>query len=109
MPLAVIPDAVKKLPERWLQVVESRRDMTPIDAAADAYERAAKELSAAIKEAEDDGQVLSTSEYAVLRRVAPGTVRKWCVRGELAGAVKNDAGDWDIPATAVRHRTRRSA
>jgi hypothetical protein len=104
MPLAIIPDNVKSLPQRWLTLAEARRELTTTDAAADALEKAAAQLQREIAAAEEAGKMLTTSEFAELRRCTAGAVRKWCEKGQLPGAVKNDSGDWLIPATAARVR-----
>lgn len=104
MPLAIIPENVKKLPQRWLMLVEERRAVTTTDAAADALEKAAAQLQREIAAAEEASRMLSTAEFASLRRCSAGAVRKWCEKGQLPGAVKNDSGDWEIPATATKVR-----
>jgi hypothetical protein len=101
----MVPDNVRQLTTRWLGVVNDRRALSPIDPAADAFAKAAKELADEITRAEDASRRVSVVEYATLRGVRPGTIRKWCARGLLSGAVKNDAGDWEIPVGATRART----
>lgn len=102
MSLAVIPSSLKALPDRWRQQVRVRRELTTVDAAADALEKAASELAAAIEKAQDETRLVTVEEYAKPRGVGPGTVRKWCGRGQVAGAIRNDAGRWMIPFNAVR-------
>jgi hypothetical protein len=106
--LVVIPQPVRDMPARWRKRVEERRALTTVDAAADALETAARELDAAIAAAVDTSRMLSTTEYAAHAGIRPGTVRKWCARGELQGARKDGADDWQIPATAARVRKPRS-
>jgi hypothetical protein len=100
--LAIIPTSLRDIPARWRTQVAERRRLTVVDPAADALERAAKELESAIDEAAALGRMVTVEEYATPRGIGPGTVRKWCIRGEMPGATKNDAGKWLIPVTAVR-------
>jgi hypothetical protein len=105
--LAVIPQPLRALPDSWRKRVADRRTLSPVDPAADALEKAAAELEATITTAEDGSRMLSTREFAETRVAQDGTVRKWCARGELPGAHKNGADDWQIPANATRTRKRR--
>lgn len=89
------------MPTRWRTLVRERRQLTSVDPAADALELAAKELENALQEATEQRMVL-VSEYARIRGVGPGTVRKWCLRGEIPGATQDEAGKWRIPSTAIR-------
>jgi hypothetical protein len=107
--LMLVPDNVRRLSDRWMGVVADRRALSAIDPAADAFAKAAKELADEITRAEDATRHVSVVEFAQLRGVRPGTIRKWCARGLLAGAVKNAAGDWEIPVGATRARTVRRA
>lgn len=104
--LAVIPSPIREIPDRWRTLVRERRSLTAVDPAADALERAANELDAAIAKAADADRMVTPEEYAKPRGIGPATVRKWCRAGELPGAVLNDASKWLIPAHAVRPRKR---
>lgn len=108
--LHTIPQPVRDMPAQWRQRVKERRALTSVDPAADALERAANELDAAIAASQDTGRMLSSREFAASRGLRDATVRKQCAKGWLPGAKKNDAGDWEIPAAATRARpTRRKA
>jgi hypothetical protein len=107
--LTIIPSAIREMPESWRERAAVRRGDTPVDPVADAYEKAARELEAAIDEAQSAARLVTAREFAELRGVREGTVRKWCARGELTGATKNISGDWRIPVTASRVHHRRSA
>lgn len=104
--LAVIPTSLRDIPARWRQRVAERRVLTSVDPAADALELAAKELEDAITKAAAVDAMITVEEYANPRGIGPATVRKWCARGEMPGAAKNDAGHWMIPVHAVRPRKR---
>jgi hypothetical protein len=102
--IAVIPAPVLELPERWAKRIADRRTVPTVDPVADSFELAMRELNEAIDQSRDAARLVSTSEYAALHGVRPSTVRKWCARGQLAGAQKNGAMDWMIPAGATRRR-----
>jgi hypothetical protein len=104
--LAIIPTILRELPEQWRRIVADRRALTAIDPAADAFEKAAKELDAALAKAEDTNRMVPAREFAELRGVRPGTVRKWCARGLIPNAMKNPSGDWLVPLSANRLRPR---
>lgn len=104
--LAIIPTSLRDMPGRWRSLVRERRQLTSVDPAADALELAAKELEQAIDAAQDESRLLTTTEYAKVRRVGAGTVRKWCLRGELPGATLSEANAWLIPSTASRKAKR---
>lgn len=100
--MSAVPSPVKQLAESWRARVKERRALTLVDPAADALERAASELDAAIAESQSESRLVGSVEFARARGVLPSTVRKWCARGDIPGAVKNDAGDWEIPVNARR-------
>lgn len=104
--LAVIPSPLREIPDRWRALVRERRTLTAIDPAADALEKCARELEDAMTEAANAGRMLTPEEYAAPRGISPASVRKWCRAGEMPGATQNEAGKWQIPATAVRPRKR---
>jgi hypothetical protein len=94
--------AMRQLAEGWQQEASTRRRVTKIDPAADTMERDASELLAELARVEHSTRLLTVDEYAKEFHAAPTSVRRWCLRGELAGAEKNDAGDWEIPRSARR-------
>jgi hypothetical protein len=103
----VIPQLIRELPDRWQQRIAEGRESLIVDTnAANALEAAANELRDAIAKAQDATRMLTTREFAELRGVREATVRKWCARGELAGATKNISDDWRIPVAATRIRRR---
>lgn len=108
MTASLIPTEIRKLVDTWKKEVSQRRAVTPHDPIADATAFRARELEDTIKLVEQSTKTFSTREYAKLKGVRDGTVRKWIDAGELE-ATKNAAGDWEIPRTAARTRkTRRT-
>jgi hypothetical protein len=87
----------------WRQDAERRRAFSKIDAAADAIEQCASELESELARALESNRLVSVQAYARSHNVDPATVRRWCMRGQLA-AEKNQAGDWEIPQYATRQR-----
>jgi hypothetical protein len=105
--LAVIPPSIRDIPNRWRAEAAQRRRRTPGDQVAEAMETSAKELESEIAAAELASRMLTATEYASVRKVAVATVRKWCAKGELAGAVQDDAGEWSIPSSSLRIRKKK--
>lgn len=87
----------------WKQDAERRRKVSPADQIADAFDHCAAEMESELASAIDAHRLLTVQQYARLRDVDDSTVRRWCIRGELPGE-KNEAGDWMIPASAMRAR-----
>ena len=85
----------------WRQDATQRRQRSTIDPVADTLESCASELESELARIDDATRLLSVEQYAREHGHAAPTVRRWCLRGELA-AEKNLAGDWEIQRTARR-------
>lgn len=107
--LAIIPDPIRRAPREYREKAAVFRSVNPASAEAAALESCAKDLEERMREAEEASRELTSNEYARLRGVQPGTVRKWCARGELAGAYQTEGGDWRIPSSARRSGRRKAS
>jgi excisionase family DNA binding protein len=105
---ALIPVEIRKRVDSWKTEVSQRRAITPHDPVADTFAYCAKDLEETIKLVEKSTPTFTTRQFAQLKGVRDGTVRKWIDAGELE-AHKNGAGDWEIPRGAVRTRKKRKA
>ena len=108
MATALIPREIRTRVDSWMQEVKQRREVTPHDPVADTFAYCAKDLEETIKRVEKATPTFTTRQFAQLKGVRDGTVRKWIDAGELE-ATKNGAGDWEIPRGAVRTRKKRKA
>ena len=108
-PFALLFTNTAALPERWRTLIATLRDVSPTNAEANGIQRALRDLEEAIAKDLRAHERLSPAQYAQLPhvRVSVQTVREWCRRGELPGAVLTDGG-WEIPREATR-AARRSA
>lgn len=84
--------------DEWQRSAEARRSQSPVDPVADVLDRCAEQLRARVRRLESDLAYLTTSGYARLVGVTAQTVRVWCQRGRLPGAIRA-AYDWRIPRT----------
>jgi len=85
----------------WRQEVQQRHRVTKVDPAADAMELCASELESELARVEAASKLLTVEQYARATNVSPSSVRRWCLRGELA-AERTPAGDWIIARSARR-------
>jgi cupin superfamily acireductone dioxygenase involved in methionine salvage len=93
--------AVRQLAGTWQQEVQQRRRVSTVDPIADATEYRASELLAVLKEVDTATRMLTVEQFAQEHGRTASTVRRWCMHGELE-ALKNPAGDWEIPRNARR-------
>ncbi len=84
--------------DEWQRSAAARRAETPIDPVADVLDRCSEQLRARVRMLESDLAYLTTSGYARLVGVTAQTVRTWCQRGRLPGALRS-GHDWRIPRT----------
>ena len=87
--------------ESWRQDATQRRQRSAIDPVADTLESCASELESELVRIDDSTRLLSVEQFAREHGHSASTVRRWCLRSELA-AERNTAGDWEIPRNA-RH------
>jgi hypothetical protein len=87
--------------------VSRRRTITSVDPVADTTEYWAADLARLLADMKRKYATVTAKEYAQIHGGVPSSVRRWCERGELAGAQKDATGEWRIPRGAVRRRVRR--
>lgn len=104
MTTGFVPAAeMKKAVDSWMSDAQTRRIVSLHDPIADTLAYCAKDLEERLKIVEASVKTYTTRQFAHLKGVRDGTVRKWIENGELE-ATKNASGDWEIPRTAVRKR-----
>ena len=101
--MAIIPSELLRAADEWEKEAESQRRFGGVGPIADVLAYCAADLRERAVQAEAARSTLSTVEYASLNHVAPSTVRKWIVRGEL-NATRGTDGDWRIPRSASHQR-----
>lgn len=84
-----------------------RREMTPSDVAAEAFDAAARMFDEAIADAFSRTERLTPEQYAGLHNVTTQTVTRWIRVGELAA--ERTANGYLINRDAVRTERRRTA
>ncbi len=101
--LALIPSQIEAAPADYRKAAAAHRLVNPNSSEAAALDYVAADLEERMAAARAGERKLLIPAYARRCGVNAATVRKWIYRGELA-ATKNDKGEWEIPATALRVR-----
>lgn len=105
--LDVIMADLKGKVEEMRADVSRRRIITAVDPVADTTEYWAADLTRLLDDMRRKYATVTAKDYAQIHGGVPSSVRRWCARGELAGAQQDATGEWRIPRGAVRRRKRR--
>lgn len=103
--IARVWDDLTTLAKTWEEEAERRRTVFDADPAAGALEYSAAELRERVRLLQGTTEMLTSSECAQIHGVCAQTVRSWCARGLLEGAIMT-GGEWRIPRTAKAPVTR---
>lgn len=101
--LDMVLERVRALATEMRTKATERRQLHPVDAAADTCVFWALRVEALVEELAAGAETLSPEQYAALHGVSPQSVRNWSRAGELA-ATRGADGHWRIPRGAVRVR-----
>ena len=95
---------IEKLALLYREMAAGRRELTPVDAAADALDAAAARADALVLELQQPTRMLTPAEWAAEQEppVDESTARRWCRIGELDHE-QTEKG-FKIPAGARRVR-----
>lgn len=96
---------LRQLAGSWKEEADRRRAVFAADPAAGALDYAAAELVETVRLLEGRTLMLTTSEFGQAHGVCAQTVRNWCARGAVAGAIMM-GGEWRIPRDAAPPTTR---
>jgi hypothetical protein len=99
----ILADFRGKLGEMRAEV-SRRRAVTAVDPVADTTEYWAGDLERMLNDMSRRYATVTPKEYAQIHGGVPSSVRRWCERGELAGAQQDATGQWRIPRGAIRRR-----
>jgi DNA-binding transcriptional regulator YiaG len=80
----IIEQRMRAAAERLRGEALHRRETTPSDVAAEAFDTSARIVEDAINEAMRETEMLTPAEYAELHHVTQQTVTRWIRVGELA-------------------------
>jgi DNA-binding transcriptional regulator YiaG len=80
----VIEQRVRAAADRLRSEAKHRRETTPSDVAAEAFDTSARIVEEAINEAMRETELLTPAAYAELHHVTQQTVTRWIRVGELA-------------------------
>lgn len=99
----ILADFRGKLGEMEREVLR-RRKVSSVDPVADTTEYWAADLERLLDDMDRKYATVTAAQYAKIHGGVPSSVRRWCERGELAGAQQDATGQWRIPRGAVRRR-----
>lgn len=86
----------RQLADAWQKDADRRRAVFEADPAAGALDYAAAELREKVRLLEGSTLMLTTTEFGQQHGACAQTVRGWCARGLLSGAIMA-GGEWRIP------------
>ena len=96
--------AMEALAVDYRDTAAARRAVTPVDAAADAFDVAAARVESTVLALQNPTAMLTPAQFAAEQEppVDESTVRRWIARGELD--CERDGKTYRIPAGALRTR-----